>query len=160
MALIETLETGKPITQARAEVAGAADLWRYAAALARTQCGDSHNGLGPEMLAMVLKEPIGVVSIITPWNFPFWILSQKAALRAGRRLHLRGEAVGTDALDHGDAGRIAGRGRAARRRGEHRAGPGPAGRGGCWPPSAGGHGDLHRVDRRRARHRRRRLGRR
>ncbi|MBP9182540.1 MAG: aldehyde dehydrogenase family protein [Fuscovulum sp.] len=85
MALIETLETGKPITQARAEVAGAADLWRYAAALARTQCGDSHNGLGPETLAMVLKEPIGVVSIITPWNFPFWILSQKLpfALAAG-----------------------------------------------------------------------------
>lgn len=30
MALVETLETGKPITQARGEVAGAADLWRYA----------------------------------------------------------------------------------------------------------------------------------
>jgi betaine-aldehyde dehydrogenase len=85
MALIETLETGKPITQARGEVSGAADLWRYAAALARTLHGDSHNSLGPDMLALVLKEPIGVVSIITPWNFPFWILSQKLpfALAAG-----------------------------------------------------------------------------
>lgn len=85
MALIETLESGKPITQARGEVAGAADLWRYAAALARTIEGDSFNGLGPDMLATVLKEPIGVVSIITPWNFPFWILSQKLpfALAAG-----------------------------------------------------------------------------
>jgi betaine-aldehyde dehydrogenase len=84
-ALIETLESGKPISQARGEVAGAADLWRYAAALARTVEGDSFNGLGPEMLATVLKEPIGVVSIITPWNFPFWILSQKLpfALAAG-----------------------------------------------------------------------------
>ncbi len=37
------------------------------------------------MLAVVLKEPIGVVGIITPWNFPFWILSQKLpfALAAG-----------------------------------------------------------------------------
>lgn len=84
-AVIETLESGKPISQARGEVAGAADLWRYAAALARTVEGDSFNGLGAEMLATVLKEPIGVVSIITPWNFPFWILSQKLpfALAAG-----------------------------------------------------------------------------
>jgi len=84
-ALIETLESGKPIAQARGEVGGAADLWRYAAALARTVEGDSFNGLGPDMLATVLKEPIGVVSIITPWNFPFWILSQKLpfALAAG-----------------------------------------------------------------------------
>ncbi len=45
MALIETLESGKPITQARGEVAGAADLWRYAAALARTVEGDSFTAL-------------------------------------------------------------------------------------------------------------------
>ncbi|MBC7677023.1 MAG: aldehyde dehydrogenase family protein, partial [Rhodoferax sp.] len=66
-------------------VSGAADLWRYAASLARTLHGDSHNTLGPDMLGVVLKEPIGVVSIITPWNFPFWILSQKLpfALAAG-----------------------------------------------------------------------------
>jgi betaine-aldehyde dehydrogenase len=85
MARIETLESGKPISQARGEVAGAADLWRYAASLARHLHGDSHNTLGPDMLGVVLKEPIGVVSVITPWNFPFWILSQKLpfALAAG-----------------------------------------------------------------------------
>ena len=85
IAVLETLESGKPITQARGEVSGAADLWRYAASLARTMHGDSHNSLGPDMLGMVLKEPIGVVSIITPWNFPFWIVSQKLpfALAAG-----------------------------------------------------------------------------
>ena len=85
IALQETLESGKPITQAKGEVGGAADLWRYAASLARTVHGDSHNTLGNDMLGVVLKEPIGVVSIITPWNFPFWILSQKLpfALAAG-----------------------------------------------------------------------------
>jgi betaine-aldehyde dehydrogenase len=85
LALIETLESGKPISQARGECGGAADLWRYAASLARTSHGDSHNALGSDILAVVLKEPIGVVSIITPWNFPFWILSQKLpfALAAG-----------------------------------------------------------------------------
>lgn len=85
MSVIETLESGKPISQARGEVAGAADLWRFAASLARTMHGDSHNTLGADMLGVVLKEPIGVVSLITPWNFPFWILSQKLpfALAAG-----------------------------------------------------------------------------
>jgi betaine-aldehyde dehydrogenase len=85
LALIETMESGKPITQSRGECGGAADLWRYAASLARTVHGDSHNTLGDDILGVVLKEPIGVVSIITPWNFPFWILSQKLpfALAAG-----------------------------------------------------------------------------
>lgn len=85
LAVIETLESGKPITQSRAECGGAADLWRFAAALARTSHGDSHNNLGDDILGVVIKEPVGVVSIITPWNFPFWILSQKLpfALAAG-----------------------------------------------------------------------------
>jgi betaine-aldehyde dehydrogenase len=84
-ALLETLESGKPISQSRGEIEGSADLWRYAASLARTLHGDSHNTLGADMLGVILKEPAGVVSIITPWNFPFWILSQKLpfALAAG-----------------------------------------------------------------------------
>lgn len=83
--LQEVLESGKPIAQARGEVSGAADHWRYAASMARSVHGDSHDTLGDDMMAMVLKQPIGVVSIITPWNFPFWILSQKLpyALAAG-----------------------------------------------------------------------------
>lgn len=85
IAVLETLESGKPISQSRGEVGGAGDLWRYAASLARTTHGDSHNTLGEDMLGVVVKEPVGVVSIITPWNFPFWILSQKLpfALAAG-----------------------------------------------------------------------------
>ena len=85
LAIIETLESGKPISQSRGECGGAADLWRYAASLARATHGESHNALGNDMLGVVIKEPIGVVSIITPWNFPFWILSQKLpfALAAG-----------------------------------------------------------------------------
>jgi acyl-CoA reductase-like NAD-dependent aldehyde dehydrogenase len=85
IARAETLEAGKPIAQARAEIEGAADLWRYAAALARTLHGESHNSLGSDMLGVVLKEPIGVASIVCPWNFPFLIVSQKLpfALAAG-----------------------------------------------------------------------------
>lgn len=77
LALVEVLESGKPITQARAEVASAADLWDYAATLARHAYGDAHSNLGVDMLAVVLREPVGVVAMITPWNFPLLIASQK-----------------------------------------------------------------------------------
>ena len=84
-ALQEVLESGKPISQAMDEIEWAVDLWRYAAVCARSLHGDSFNNLGEDMLALVVREPIGVVSIITPWNFPFLILSQKLpfALAAG-----------------------------------------------------------------------------
>ncbi|MER8971580.1 MULTISPECIES: aldehyde dehydrogenase family protein [unclassified Mesorhizobium] len=85
IARLDALESGKPIAQARDEIGGAVDIWRYAAALARTLHGESYANLGDAMLGVVLREPIGVVSIITPWNFPFLIVSQKLpfALAAG-----------------------------------------------------------------------------
>lgn len=85
LALLDTLESGKPIAQARSEIEGAADIWRYAAALARDLHGESYASLGADRFGFVLREPIGVVSIITPWNFPLLIVSQKLpfALAAG-----------------------------------------------------------------------------
>jgi betaine-aldehyde dehydrogenase len=85
IAMLDTLEAGKPIAQARGEIAGAADIWRYAASLARDLHGESYSTLGGAALGVVVREPIGVVSIITPWNFPFLIVSQKLpfALAAG-----------------------------------------------------------------------------
>jgi betaine-aldehyde dehydrogenase len=77
LALIETLESGKPISQAKEEMAGAAGIWYYAASLAQHAYGDAHTGLGPEYLAVTAKEPVGVVGVITPWNFPLLIVSQK-----------------------------------------------------------------------------------
>ena len=85
LAYIEALESGKPISQAKGEMQGTAELWEYAATLARHTYGDTYNTLGPDMLGMVLREPIGVVGMITPWNFPLLIISQKLpfALAAG-----------------------------------------------------------------------------
>jgi betaine-aldehyde dehydrogenase len=85
MSLLESLETGKPLSQARGEVNGCVDLWQYAASLARTTSGDAYDTLGEDMLGIVLRQPVGVVGLITPWNFPIWILSQKLpfALAAG-----------------------------------------------------------------------------
>ncbi len=85
LALIETLESGKPISQARDEVDGAAGIWDYAATLCRHQYGDLNNNLGDDMLAYIYRQPVGVVGMITPWNFPLLIISQKLpfALAAG-----------------------------------------------------------------------------
>jgi betaine-aldehyde dehydrogenase len=85
LALIETLESGKPISQARDEMDWAAGLWDYAATLCRHIHGDTYNALGASMLGLVIREPIGVVGMITPWNFPLLIVSQKLpfALAAG-----------------------------------------------------------------------------
>jgi acyl-CoA reductase-like NAD-dependent aldehyde dehydrogenase len=77
LALIETLESGKPISQAKDEMSSAAGIWYYAASLAQHAYGDAHNALGREYLAVTVKEPVGVVGVITPWNFPLLIVSQK-----------------------------------------------------------------------------------
>ncbi len=85
LALLETLESGKPISQARMEIEWSAGLWEYAAALSRHLYGDSLNNLGANTLGLTLRDPIGVVAMITPWNFPLLIISQKLpfALAAG-----------------------------------------------------------------------------
>ncbi len=85
LARTETLESGKPVAQARDEMEATAALWEYAAALARTLHGDSYNTLGADMLGFTLRDPVGVVGLITPWNFPLLIVSQKLpfALAAG-----------------------------------------------------------------------------
>lgn len=77
LAEIESLESGKPISQAIGEVEGTVGLWYYAATLAQHSYGDSHNALGEHYLGIIVKEPIGVVGVITPWNFPLLIVSQK-----------------------------------------------------------------------------------
>jgi betaine-aldehyde dehydrogenase len=77
LARLEALESGKPVSQAAGEVATTAELWDYAATLARHAYGDAHSSLGEDVLGLVLHEPVGVVAMITPWNFPLLIVSQK-----------------------------------------------------------------------------------
>lgn len=73
----ECLENGKPIAQARAEVGGCIGMFEYASGLARALHGDSFNNLGDSMFGVVTREPVGVVGLITPWNFPFLILCER-----------------------------------------------------------------------------------
>ena len=73
------LELGKPISMARNEVVLTAEVFDYYAALALDQRGELISQHTASALGMIMKEPIGVVGMITPWNFPLLLLSWKVA---------------------------------------------------------------------------------
>ena len=72
-------EVGKPIAEARGEVARGEVILRYYAGEAVRQIGDVIPAQAPDALQLTLREPLGVVGLITPWNFPFAIPLWKAA---------------------------------------------------------------------------------
>jgi len=85
LARLDSEEAGKPIILAEGDIAGAAALCRYAASLAINMQGQTFTNNGPDFTGLVLREPVGVVGLIIPWNFPALILCQKLpfALAAG-----------------------------------------------------------------------------
>jgi acyl-CoA reductase-like NAD-dependent aldehyde dehydrogenase len=85
LARIEVQEVGKTIRFARQDVQGAIGLVEYAAGLASQVHGESYNNLGESYNAAVVREPVGVVGHIIPWNFPCLLYCQKVpfALAAG-----------------------------------------------------------------------------
>ena len=85
LARIETEECGKIIKIARGDIAGTVAEIDYAAGLAQQIHGESYNNLGEKYIAYTMREPIGVVGIIVPWNFPTFVfsLSFPFALAAG-----------------------------------------------------------------------------
>ncbi|PSQ59440.1 MAG: betaine-aldehyde dehydrogenase [Halobacteriales archaeon SW_9_67_25] len=93
LALLETVDTGKPIAHARGEVEGAIDTLEYYASLARDQSGDQIQ-TGDDLHLYTRKEPYGVVGQIVPWNFPTWGAAWKfgPALAAGNACVLKPSA--------------------------------------------------------------------
>jgi acyl-CoA reductase-like NAD-dependent aldehyde dehydrogenase len=77
----ETLarEEGKPIAEAKGEVTRAGHLFKFFAGEALRQTGDIIPSVRPGMSVEVTREPVGVVGIITPWNFPIAIPTWKIA---------------------------------------------------------------------------------
>jgi alpha-ketoglutaric semialdehyde dehydrogenase len=72
-------EVGKPIAEARGEVARGATILRYYAGEAVREGGEVIPAQTPGALQFTLREPLGVVALITPWNFPFAIPLWKTA---------------------------------------------------------------------------------
>ena len=85
LALIMTLEQGKPLAEARGEVAYAASFIEWFAEEGKRLYGDTIPTHQADKRIVVIKEPIGVCAAITPWNFPAAMITRKVgpALAAG-----------------------------------------------------------------------------
>jgi len=85
LARLMTTEQGKPLSESRAEVTYAAAFLEWFGEEAKRVYGDTIPGHQVDKRIVVLKQPIGVVACITPWNFPLAMITRKAgpALAAG-----------------------------------------------------------------------------
>jgi acyl-CoA reductase-like NAD-dependent aldehyde dehydrogenase len=77
LALIETRNVGKPLADSRSEVAMVAEVFQYYAGAVDKNHGETIPVAGG--IDMTFREPMGVVGLITPWNFPLNIASWKIA---------------------------------------------------------------------------------
>ena len=122
IALLETLDVGKPIANAIAvDVPFCANCIQYYAEFADKLYDEIAPAAGPDELALVRKEPLGVIGAIVPWNYPLIIAAWKIgpALLAGNSVVLKpAEQSSLGALL---LGRLAIRGGAAGGRAQRRA---------------------------------------
>jgi acyl-CoA reductase-like NAD-dependent aldehyde dehydrogenase len=89
LALLEARNAGKPIADARGEMEMVVDTFRYYAGAPERLLGETIPVAGGQ--AFTVREPLGVVGLITPWNFPLTIASWKLApaLAAGNTVVLK-----------------------------------------------------------------------
>jgi len=85
LAVIMTAEQGKPLAESKGEIAYAASFIEWFAEEGKRLYGDIIPGHQPDKRILVLRQPVGVVAAITPWNFPAAMITRKAgpALAAG-----------------------------------------------------------------------------
>ncbi|GMU68914.1 MAG: NAD-dependent succinate-semialdehyde dehydrogenase [Steroidobacteraceae bacterium] len=85
LATLMTAEQGKPLAESRGEIAYAASFLEWFGEEAKRIYGDVIPGHQPDKRILVLRQPVGVVAAITPWNFPSAMITRKAgpALAAG-----------------------------------------------------------------------------
>lgn len=85
LAIILTMEQGKPIAQAKSEITNGAGFVEWYAEEGRRIYGDVIPASNASSRIVVIKQPIGVTAMVTPWNFPSSMITRKAsaALAAG-----------------------------------------------------------------------------
>ena len=85
LAILMTLEQGKPLAESRGEIDYAASFIRWFAEEARRMYGETIPGARIDQHIVVTRQPVGVCAAITPWNFPSAMITRKAgaALAAG-----------------------------------------------------------------------------
>ena len=79
LAMIMTAEQGKPLAEAKGEVVYAASFLEWFAEEAKRVYGDTIPGHQADKRIVVIKQPIGVVASVTPWNFPSAMITRKCA---------------------------------------------------------------------------------
>ncbi|MBB4267276.1 NADP-dependent succinate-semialdehyde dehydrogenase [Roseospira visakhapatnamensis] len=79
LAILMTAEQGKPLAEARGEIAYGASFIEWFAEEGKRVYGDVIPSHGPDKRILVIKQPIGVVAAITPWNFPNAMITRKCA---------------------------------------------------------------------------------
>ncbi len=85
LAILMTAEQGKPLAESKSEILYAASFIEWFGEEAKRLYGDIIPGHQADKRIMVLRQPVGVVAAITPWNFPSAMITRKAgpALAAG-----------------------------------------------------------------------------
>jgi len=79
LALLMTLEQGKPLTESRGEIEYGNAFIKWFAEECRRVYGDIIPSNKPNQHLLVIKQPLGVVGAITPWNFPMAMITRKCA---------------------------------------------------------------------------------
>ena len=77
LALLITTEQGKPLPEARSEVRYAASFFEWFSEEGKRVYGDVIPSHAPGLRNIVVKQPVGVVAAITPWNFPIGMAAKK-----------------------------------------------------------------------------------
>ena len=111
LANLMTREQGKPLAEARAEVAYAASFIEWAAGEGMRLYGEMVPASLPDKRILVLRQPIGVTACITPWNFPIAMITRKLgpALAAGNTIVVKpAEETPLSALAFGELAVLAG----------------------------------------------------
>ena len=86
LAQLESLDSGKPIGEAREDIAEVAFMFEYYGGWATKIYGDIPP-VGPDAMSLVVKEPVGVAAAITPWNYPMMMAVQKVAPAIAAGMH-------------------------------------------------------------------------
>ena len=146
--VLEARNAGKAIGDARGEMGMVVDTFRYYAGAPERLLGDTIPVAGGQ--AFTVREPVGVVGLITPWNFPLTIASWKLApaLAAGNTVVLKPAEL--TPLTRAALRRAGARGGPARGRGQRGRRPGPHLRAAPGRAPRRGQDRLHRLDRGRA----------
>jgi aminobutyraldehyde dehydrogenase len=91
LARLESANTGKPSAVAQDDIAQTVDTFRFMAGALRTPTSAAAGRYAEDHLSVILREPLGVVGVVTPWNYPLLMAAWKIApvLAAGNTLVIK-----------------------------------------------------------------------